>query len=239
MAIISVDLAYKRYSDIGIAVLHRTASATQCTFVCPDSERINDTPTPEAVAHYLVALCAKYKATLLMIDGPQGWKSPDNGLQHSRRCERELNTPAKTGLPGFVKPRNYTSFVTFSIKVFDYLHQLGCPRIQQPDLAFMASQAVVIESFPLAAWRMLGIKPLPAKSKAKAEDIQTRQNELQQRFALNLGTIDVSHDQLQALVAGLAGIAIEANEAEHYFVAGVPPEVIENLWREGFIIIPR
>jgi hypothetical protein len=36
-------------------------------------------------------------AAALLIDGPEAWKDPDNGLQHSRVCERELNTPAKTG----------------------------------------------------------------------------------------------------------------------------------------------
>jgi hypothetical protein len=239
MTVISVDLAYKRYSDIGIAVLHRTVGAVECTFVDPDSEQLNVSPTPESVAHYLVDLCEKYKATLLMIDGPQGWKSPTNGLQNSRQCERELNTPAKTGLPDVVKPRNYTSFVTFSINVFDCLHQLGWPRLQELNPMIMASQSVAVETFPLAAWRKLAINPLPAKRKATAKDIQVRQNELQQRFGLNLSTIEISHDQLQALVAGLAGIAIEANEPEHYLVCGTSPVVIDNLWREGFIVVAR
>ena len=53
----------------------------------------------------------------MLLDGLQGWKNPANGLKHSRLCERILNTPAKTGILGRVKPVNYTKFVEFSIAV--------------------------------------------------------------------------------------------------------------------------
>jgi hypothetical protein len=173
-----------------------------------------------------------------MIDGPQAWKDPDNGLEHSRRCERCLNTPAKTGLPGFVKPKSYTSFVSFSIELFDQLDRLGWPRLQQSTPVVDKSQYVVIESFPLSAWQKLGINSLPAKRKAKATDIQSRMSELQGCFPLKLDT-EPNHDELQALVAGLAGIALEANDQNHYLVVGEPPRLVDSVWREGFTVTPK
>ena len=44
------------------------------------------------------ATCADIR--VLMLDGPQAWKSRDNGLEHARVSERQLNTACKTGLPG-------------------------------------------------------------------------------------------------------------------------------------------
>ncbi len=46
----------------------------------------------------LDAVCTERKAGVLMLDGPQAWKSDDNGEVYCRKSERELNTSAKMGL---------------------------------------------------------------------------------------------------------------------------------------------
>jgi hypothetical protein len=155
VVVVSVDLAYKNYRDIGIAVLASNKGSTVCEFV---RHSMQGAPEPMALARYLSDLCAERQSDLLLLDGPQGWKRPDNGLLHSRVCERKLNTPAKTGLPGSVKPANYGPFVSFSIRVYDSLSALGWSRFSGENRELNGSQRLLVESFPLSAWRAIGIR---------------------------------------------------------------------------------
>src|SRR6476619_2786289 len=119
--IISADLAYRTYRDTGIALLQVDGHSIDCTFVDAAGAGLSGSPAPETLAEFLVTLCSELDATVLLLDGPQAWKDPDNGLEHSRLCERALHTPAKTGVPGVVKPGNYLPFVAFAVAVFDAL----------------------------------------------------------------------------------------------------------------------
>jgi hypothetical protein len=47
-----------------------------------------------------------------------------------------------------------------------------------------------------------------------------------------------THDQLQAIVSGLAGLAIESNRWSDCAVEGVPPVFEGGHWREGYIVNP-
>jgi hypothetical protein len=174
---------------------------------------------------------------VVLVDGPQAWKDPGNGLEHARVCEHELHTPAKTGLPGQVKPANYRPFVDFSIAVFDRLDAVGWVRFQDLVLAGM-SRGVAVESFPCAAWRALDLDPLPSKSKATEQDISRRATLLAERFKLRLSETP-THDQLQAIVSGLGGLGIEQQDGTRAAVAGVSPTMIDGTWREGYIVTPR
>ena len=201
MRVVSVDLAYKRYSDIGVALLDVFRGTIRCTF---QGIALPGEPDANEIAEFLTKLCAKQKVNILLIDGPQGWKHPDNGLVHSRICERALNTPAKTGLPETVKPANYAPFVRFSVKLYEFLIQRGWSLFSGP--ANRDGSRIVIESFPLSAWRSLNMQTLPAKDKAKQADIDGRLADLENCFPLAV-TGRPNHDELQALVSGLAGIA--------------------------------
>jgi hypothetical protein len=154
---------------------------------------------------------------------------------HSRACERELNTPAKTGLPGSVKPANYLGFVLFSVEVFNELCKLGWTRLLSVGLALASNTRIVIESFPLSAWRSLRIAPLPSKQKSKLTDLESRLLALGDLLPLHLSGRP-THDQLQAVVAGLAGLAVETSEWTACAVAGHAPFVRDSCWREGFIV---
>ena len=232
MSTISVDLAYRSYADIGIAVVEGSQRALSVRF---RRDRPEAQPEPRALATFLVALCQDEGSKTLLLDGPQGWKASSNGLEHSRRCERALNTPAKSGLPGNVKPRNYGRFVEFSIAVFDALADLGWARYtgEQSSVA-----CVVFESFPFSAWRALKLLPIPAKRRCGEAVLTESASALRATRNISFSCAP-SHDELQALVAGLAGPALEARDLSAFERFGVPPFVQEGSYREGFIVNPR
>ncbi|MGH6628341.1 MAG: hypothetical protein ACREB3_01260, partial [Burkholderiales bacterium] len=49
----------------------------------------------------------------------------------------------------------------------------------------------------------------------------------------------LTHDGLQALVAGLAGVAILSGNAARYIAVGVPPKMDNDVVVEGYIVCPR
>jgi hypothetical protein len=61
----------------------------------------------EILAGRLNHLCAIRNIHILMLDGPQAWKSGSSRQEYARDCELQLNTTAKTGLPGLVQPPPY------------------------------------------------------------------------------------------------------------------------------------
>jgi hypothetical protein len=171
VAVVSVDLAYKAYADVGAVVL-RNHRDHVCGELLPIP--LAGQPSPADLARFLNQHCAGAGARVLLLDGPQGWRAVDSASAHSRSCERELNTPAKTGLPGSVKPASYREFVSFSIEVFDVLCSIGWVRLSHVGAALHANSRVVIESFPLSAWRSIGVAQLPSKQKTKSTDLETR-----------------------------------------------------------------
>ncbi|MGA8809528.1 MAG: hypothetical protein WB973_16785 [Thermoanaerobaculia bacterium] len=136
-----------------------------------------------------------------------------------------------------MKPKNYTAFVSFSIAVYDALVDRGWTRLERCDAPLDGAGKTLVESFPLSAWRSLRIKALGSKRKTKAADITARLEDLRTVFPL-LVTEEPSHDELQALVSGLAGIAMERGASEACVTSGVAPFRHEGIVREGFIVNP-
>jgi hypothetical protein len=230
MAILSIDLAYKSYDDIGAVVLEKSQRYISCETL---DLRRDVAPTPAKLAETLSEFCEQKKIRILLLDGPQGWKAKNNDLPHSRHCEKELNTPAKTGEPFVVKPAPYGPFVRFSIAVYDALGLYGWERLS--NIPPPTSTRLLIESFPKSAWEILGIPHLPAKRKMRDVDMAAWIVALRRLFSLQLPP-SLTHDQLQALVSGFAGLAIECGQWQAYTVAGAPPLIEQDLWREGFIV---
>ncbi len=233
MPSLSVDLAYKAYPDVGVAALTGTAAGVRCDLV---RVPLLGQPAPDRLADFLATTCDERGITILLLDGPQGWKDEHNGLEHSRRCERELWTPAKTGTPGVVKPSGYRGFVEFSIAVFDALDRLGWSRLMSPSLPLGAARTA-IESFPLSAWRSLGIPALPAKAKSTSDHLAAAIRRLREIMPLEISGAP-THDEVQAIVAGLAGVSLESGTTEGVAVSGVAPFICDGHWREGFIVNP-
>jgi len=157
MSILSVDLASNRYRDIGVAILEFRDRSVLIEFVEASAYGLKGRPCVEDATSWLTDLASAHEADVIFIDGPQGWKDPANGLEHARRCERELATPGKTGLPGCVKPGSWTRMARFSIELFDALGAHGFSRVKSSD-DLVSGRKLAIESFPTSAWRTLGLK---------------------------------------------------------------------------------
>jgi hypothetical protein len=232
--VVSVDLAYRDYRDFGMAVLEDRSSGAEYEFL-QFANNSTQAPTPHGAAELILDVCGRVGASVVVLDGPQGWKDPSNGLAHSRLCEKLVNAPGKTGLPGVAKPGNYVGFIAFTIEVFDALQSRGWRRFDPAN--WRLDQLTVIESLPLRAWRSLGLPCLPAKSRATRADMQSHWEEL-----IGLGIIKggatPTHDQLQALVAGLGGLGVLAGAPDRYEALGAKPFSLVEAWREGYIVSP-
>jgi hypothetical protein len=233
--VVSIDLALRSARDIGVCVLARRANGIDAEFVDLAGEALPDPPGAAGVARACAALARERGARLLLLDGSQAWQDPATGLAHARACERALHTPAKTGEPGCVKPRPYTAFIAFSVAVFDALDALGWPRLEA---AGAAPGPRALEAFPHAAWRRFGLAPLPAKAKCTPRQLSAAARALCARLRVRTNRAP-SHDELQALAAGIAGLAWLERDADGYELLGEPPRRVDGHWREGFILAPR
>jgi len=192
---------------------------------------------PEVLAGRLNHLCGVRGVRVMLLDGPQAWKSEQNGLEHARVSERELNTAGKTGLPGVVKPVTYRAFAEFCMDVYDALCRRGWRRLTTRDQCGNPSERVLVESYPHAAWKSLGLSPLPSKRRCRVSDLATAMASLRAAVPLRVNR-PPNHDQLQAIVAGLAGLAIADRSSEGTRLVGEPPRREQGHWREGFIALP-
>jgi hypothetical protein len=174
---------------------------------------------------------------VIMLDGPQAWKSRSNGLEHSRVSERQLNTAAKTGLPGMVKPITYRPFAEFCLDVYDALCRRGWRRLETKDQPGSSPERVLVESYPFAAWKSLGLKPLLSKRRARVSDLAEAYGALRSIIPFTTNR-PPNHDQLQAIVGGLPGLALEERNTALTRIVGSPPRREEGHWREGFIVLP-
>jgi hypothetical protein len=238
--VLSIDLACKKVEDIGACVIHKARGRVKAVHfpVARDSLGIQDRPTPERCAEAIRDYCARHKMAIVLLDGPQGWMHPDSELKDKRCCEKLLNTQAKTGREGQVKPRNFRRFVEFSISVFGELTERGADLVKNPVVQIPDGRLLAAESYPRSAWKKLGIRPLPGKRRTTPSE-ETRCLEALQRLFRFQVPKRPRHDELCALVAGLAGVAILAGNANGYIAEGTPPEKVGGTWVEGFIVNPR
>lgn len=242
MAVISVDLACRRWSDLGVAVLERGGEAGSlvcCELIVWGEMELGKAValTPQILAGRLNHLANTRGIKTILLDGPQAWKSRCNGLKHARASESQLNTAAKTGLPGQVKPSTYRNFAEFCLDVYAELCLRGWRRLATREQPGQPDERILVESYPHAAWRSLGLKPLPSKRRARVSDLADAYANLQSIVTFTVNR-PPNHDQLQAIVGGLAGLALEAHEADGARIVGSPPRREEGQWREGFIVLP-
>jgi hypothetical protein len=250
VAVLSVDLAYRRWSDLGIVVLDRMhpphPESIDCEIIPATAAGLDPGPAAGPVDANILAgrlnhLCAVRNIRVIVLDGPQAWKSPHNGVEHARVSERQLNTAAKTGLPGMVKPITYRLFAEFCLDVYDALCRHGWRRLDtrdQPASALVQNQErILVESYPFAAWKSLGLKPLPSKRRAKVSDLAEAYGALNALIPITTNR-PPNHDQLQAIVGGLPGLAIAERNTEAARIVGNPPRREDGHWREGFIVLP-
>jgi hypothetical protein len=248
MAVLSIDLACRRWSDVGIVLLRRTSPAAvppdalpapiECQIIASTADGLDENIIdPEVLAGRLNHLCITHEVRILVLDGPQGWKSSKNGLEHSRLSERMLNTATKTGLPGMVKPYPYRTFAEFCLDVYDALCRRGWKRLSTTSSATLGEHRILVESYPHAAWKSLGLPPLPTKRRAHVSDLARAFAALNRILPITTNQ-PPNHDQLQAIIGGLPGLAIEERNSAALRIVGAAPHREEGHWREGFIVLP-
>lgn len=231
-------------ADSSVVGASSAPASVRVTAIAPHTE---DRLEPESLADLLVKVAEQFGVTVIAIDGPSGWKDPDNGELHARRSERLARTPSKTGAPGIVKPSPYLPFTRLSIGLFDALDARGWPRVgaARPVRPLEVGAAldpeagrVTVESFPWSTWWSLGLPPLPSKAKAKQRDLHRAFDGLARATGWALPpAAREHHDLLQALVALPA--ALELACARPVQLLGEPPRIIDGTVREGYILLPR
>ncbi|MGD8553350.1 MAG: hypothetical protein PVG02_06790 [Anaerolineales bacterium] len=237
MRVLSIDLASRRYKDFGIALLD--VGSDKPTFPEPGELGLDGEPEAEACAAVLAEFCKANEVNVMLLDGPHAWRYPQSSIEHMRLAERVLNTPGKTGNPGTAKPKNYLRYIQFSIDLFRALHDDFNWAFIKHSWHRKRNRRWIVESFPSAAWELLGLPRLPGKSRAKRADLN--------RFSKKLGQITgydlpsgLSHDELQAAVVLPAGEAIARRDPKGVILFGHDPIVDkEGNLLEGWIVEPR
>jgi len=241
--ILSIDLAYKSYEDFGFCLLEESDGRIKdIRYLSYQAIGLQQIPKPDVFAWKVLNFCQYVGASILMLDGPQGWKDPENGLPHQRICEKRWNTQAKTGTKGNVKPANFRPFVSFSTEVFRFLAQDNIiSLVTEPIIEMSPQRILLVETYPYSAWKSLNIGSLPGKRNPSCNSAQIAlvAKNLEQSFLLpSVGK--PSHDELSALVAGLAGAAIAAKKESRYVASGTAPKwTPEGYLLEGYIVNPR
>ncbi len=243
---LSIDLAYTSYEKFGICFIDGVGRPPwKVKWVKPSQIGLTGDPAPAACAAELARFCAAEAIDILILDGPQGWKDPSSPHPHCRICERELRCPAKTGVEGKVKPANYSGFVEFSIGLFTTLENRWGMSLLTRTGSRPRAGVLLVESFPHAAWKGLGLPPIPAKHRCTPEKLDVYAELLFWRLGID-SLPHPSHDELQALAAGVTGPAILGNPPgevsdppQGYRMVGVDPVRGESgAILEGLIAVP-
>ena len=80
---------------------------------------------------------------------------------------------------------------------------------QAPDAGYW-----LLECLPTSTWRTSGLKPLPGKRNTPPEDVEAFAWWLAAAYQLPAGALTRNHDDLQALVATLPGVALLGGPAK-------------------------
>lgn len=165
--------------------------------------------TPAALAGAIDKFAREHAIDAAALDGPHGWRSPDTPAGApgvGRRSEYECRTQGKTGVYPVTYPRNQRPWIEFSIQLFDALLALPGVVLADRETAIIAGAGyAVLECFPTSTWRTSGLKPLPGKG--KRPPLLPFSQALATAYRLP-AFVSHSHDDLQAVVAALAAVAV-------------------------------
>lgn len=219
-SVLAVDLASRKYEDIGFAFL--SVGVVEVKFLKALDLRLRGKPLASDLAPALNQYCVDQDVTVLILDGPQGWKSPRTGIEHMRIAERVLNTPAKTGLIGHVKPGSALRYVAFSISLFHSLRVDFGWNLLTSNWHSARRKRWVVEGFPTSAWKTLGLSSLPAKSRTKRKELDRWANDFKIVSGYQVGP-GLTHDGLQAAVMLPAAKAIQSQNVNGVILSGMNP----------------
>jgi hypothetical protein len=197
MNALSIDLAYRRYSDFGLAFL--PDGSIRPVYPLPEEIGLEGVPSPGECARIVDDFCDQRQGSILLLDGPQGWRHPASAIVGMRLCERVLNTPGRTGLPGLVEPKGYLPFVRFSIQLFHDLRTRSGWVLMTENRHSPPAPRLAAEGFPSSAWALHGMVRLPAKRKVGRDEVAFRAMRLSEGSGLEIPA-GLTHDQVQTSV---------------------------------------
>jgi hypothetical protein len=208
-AALGVDFAIRRWRDVGVALVQwgdgRGATAKAVTLEESGPVEI------ERLAQHIDALARQIGALAVAIDGPHAWREPDAAARPGvgRAAEYAVRAQAKTGTYDQCFPSTQRRWTHRCIALFDHLLASGRGRLLEApsadaDTASESAGYAVLETYPTQVWRSLGVAPLPAKSRATADDLRIRRAVLLERLAVKCEG-ELTHDELQAVVAAVVG----------------------------------
>jgi hypothetical protein len=235
--ILSIDLASRKYSDNGMAFLAYGNLQPQY----PKATDLGLSGKPQAAdfANKVNQFCEQEGVSVLLLDGPQGWKSPKTDIEHMRLCERVLNTPGKTGPIGYVKPKTFLRYIAFSINLFHILRVDYDWSLFAEDWVKQKRKRWIVETFPSSAWLTLGLESLPSKRKTTPRQLSKWRKDLSIATDYKIPS-KITHDELQATVVLPVGQAIVKGNPDGIVVAGMDPIITrKGDVLEGWIANPK
>lgn len=232
--VLGVDLASARWADVGTALVWCDAGAGDGGAIGRVATGVIDWPahlpvSADALADAIHACAVREGVAAVALDGPHAWRDPARGAKGpgvGRLAEFAVRAQCKTGVYPRTFPGTQQAWTRLSIAVFDALLTREGVRLATPEDAHAARGAgsaragavsasagasragaryLLLESFPTAIWRAAGLTPLPAKS--RRPDVAAFCTRLADAFALPAADV-ANHDNLQALVAALAGVGL-------------------------------
>jgi hypothetical protein len=164
------------------------------------------------------------------LDGPQGWRDPATPTECpgvGRRCEFESRTQGKTGVYPNTYPRTQRAWIEFCVEVFDALLTNDDVTLADPASVRPPSRGyTLVEACPTAAWISSGLRALPGKR--QRPELRPFVEDLASAFNLPLEPPSLaSHDDLQAVVAGLAAAAAVGGPVEPV-LTGVAARIVQD-----------
>ena len=234
VAVLGVDLASGRWRDNGTALLtFERGGGWAAVDVGVIGWPSHGRPTAGELAERIDRFCRDHRVAAVSIDGPQGWRDPTAAPGWGRVADRATRTPGKMGPPRSCVPGTYLGWVSLSVDLFALLRALRHVDLVNEPVARLEPRAdryYLLESFPTSTWRTAALTPLPAK--AKTHDTGPFAIALARAFGVPLA--EVTHDDLQAVVAALPAAALLGAPARAV-PRGVPGRAEAGEWLEGLI----
>ena len=242
--VLGLDLALRRYQDIGTAVLSFNRGGRSIMVETGIIDWPDGLPCVQSLARCLADFIELHGIHLLAIDATLAWREPvDDASPGShplrpgvgRWAEKRLNCQSKTGPLGVSYPGTQMRWTQMGIELGQQLIQSGVAVLVNNttvgDLPVLSrGRCYLIESYPTATWRAAGLSALPGKTKfqQRSESLTLWFTQLANRFNLRsrqTPNSPATHDDLQAVVAGLPGVGL-LNGPCHAKAFGLPMRTI-------------
>lgn len=213
--VLGIDLASRRWSDIGSASL---TMASDISVRTPAIEWPSGDLQASRLAEKIVRCVDEQSISVVSLDGPHAWRSPSadpNRPGVGRLAEYEAKCQGKTGLYGKTFPSTQIRWTQFCIEVFDHLISAGGKLVNDATWTRVPllerGRFWVHECYPTDVWKRNQLKALPSKSKVGKDRnaLKLYARQLCEVFGLtDFSDRAYSHDDLQAVVAALPAASL-------------------------------